>query len=577
MGNEASSLLHECAIDEGPILRSEACGWALHHARLAEDPRQHLSVFVARDKKSVKGGGGQQKESALQMLAKGLRAYRHPKILRYISDCSAGGQRYLFTEKASPLPAILSGQHAEQILLGLRDVAEALQFLHERGRAGHNGVGAAAIFVSPADGRWKLGGLENVKRFEEESTAFLDAIRNRTPACSIPPEDRPQAAATKPGPARDIYGYGALVREVLKGHYDNEEDLPGITDFFHYAEDKLMNADPGRRPPDFRSVLDHPIFRHAYLSLAAALDDLPAASLVERRRLFSDLVRRLHSLKPEPLATQFCHALLSRAILIDSVAKERLLPSLLTPSANPRADYMESNAVNPVFPEPLFRAHLAPVLLRVWRVRDYDVRQSLLAHFSAYVSVFSKTELQEDVLPHLLLGIRDDRDDLVAATLRALADLVPVLGASVVVGRKGRRRVFADGSPGVSVASKLKHSNRSFHFRACLMVPRRRSPRPARPECRYVTSGTLPRPRRCPRPVHAALPWARRTATRRTLQAKATIGATGATRTNVKKLSQLQKTTTTASAAAAAKTRNQALFPQRLPRPIHILTFLTLR
>ena len=68
-------------------------------------------------------------------------------------------------------------------------------------------------------------------------------------------------------------------------------------------------------------------------------------------------------------------------------------------------------------------------------------------HFSGYCHLFHQVLLEEEVLPQLLLGIRDSNDSLVADSLRALADLVPILGASRVIG-KNRRKVFSNGYPG---------------------------------------------------------------------------------------------------------------------------------
>lgn len=55
-------------------------------------------------------------------------------------------------------------------------------------------------------------------------------------------------------------------------------------------------------------------------------------------------------------------------------------------------------------------------------------------------------ELKNHILPELLVGIKDTNDDVVCATLRALADIVPVLGAAAVIGGN-RGRLFTDGRP----------------------------------------------------------------------------------------------------------------------------------
>ena len=60
--------------------------------------------------------------------------------------------------------------------------------------------------------------------------------------------------------------------------------------------------------------------------------------------------------------------------------------------------------------------------------------------------MFPLPVLEEDILPQLLLGMKDTNDELVTATLKALSELVPILGARTVVG-KNRRKIFVDGTP----------------------------------------------------------------------------------------------------------------------------------
>lgn len=79
-------------------------------------------------------------------------------------------------------------------------------------------------------------------------------------------------------------------------------------------------------------------------------------------------------------------------------------------------------------------------------IRDVSIRLLLLSHFNSFVHVFEVDELKSHILPELLVGIKDTNNDLVCATLRALADIVPILGGAAVIGGN-RGKLFTDGRP----------------------------------------------------------------------------------------------------------------------------------
>lgn len=60
----------------------------------------------------------------------------------------------------------------------------------------------------------------------------------------------------------------------------------------------------------------------------------------------------------------------------------------------------------------------------------------------------------------MLVGIKDTNDQLVAATLRSLADLVPILGSSIVIGGK-RAKLFNDGRPINHPIKSIKRNRRN--------------------------------------------------------------------------------------------------------------------
>lgn len=89
-------------------------------------------------------------------------------------------------------------------------------------------------------------------------------------------------------------------------------------------------------------------------------------------------------------------------------------------------------------------------------VRDAAIRLLLLSHLNSFVRIFQIDDLKHKVLPELLVGIKDTDDNLVGMTLRALADLIPILGSSTVIGGN-RSKLFTDGRPNKSKRYPTKH------------------------------------------------------------------------------------------------------------------------
>lgn len=66
------------------------------------------------------------------IVAQNLMIYRHPSILKFITNWERGGGKFLATERCKPLMNDFAGQSDVQICLGLRSILCALIFLVEQ-------------------------------------------------------------------------------------------------------------------------------------------------------------------------------------------------------------------------------------------------------------------------------------------------------------------------------------------------------------------------------------------------------------------------------------------------------------
>lgn len=246
------------------------------------------------------------------------------------------------------------------------------------------------------------------------------------------------------------------------------DTMPHAVELQQYCAVHLKHLNPKMRPK-LSAVLLHPFFNHEFVLIHSFLTEvrhffnliqmsfeiqiqsfqLPLKSQQDKQQFFTNLVDRLREFDEETVAIQLMDLLLSRLVLLDPTARQCVTPFILRP---------KSEDMSPsLFNGQTYKNHVTPKVMQIFAVRDAQIRLILLEYFVDYMNFFTLDELTDQLLPQLLVGIKDTNDILVAATLRCLADLVPLLGSAVVVGRN-RGRYFADGRPqGVSQSSTTAH------------------------------------------------------------------------------------------------------------------------
>ncbi|XP_068151380.1 protein-associating with the carboxyl-terminal domain of ezrin [Drosophila tropicalis] len=440
MGNEGSKL-QGLIIDKNAVEANDF--WALYNAEQersntieeAVQGGQLLSIFQGEI--LVKGqlwssSDGQPIERAI----KNLKIYRHPYILKYVTTWEKSGQKHLATERVRPLSDVLPEQSDIQLCLGLRTILCSLIFLIEKALARHLNIGLQSIYITD-NGSWRLAGFEYVWKGQEINKQLLDLAINTF---------RKDLEIKTNIENFEQYSFASLCEQVL-----DKCGGPFVKEFRQYCVTHLKHQNTQLRPK-LSAVLLHPYFNHEFVLIHSFLFELPLKSIQERQEFFKTLIERLSSFDEEMVANQLASDLLSRMVLLDTTAQHSVTPFVLrtktttTNNTNTSTTSSTMDQQTGLFSPQTYVKYLLPHILKMFRLKDAQIRMILLDFFMEYVRLLSDEQLKADILPHLQLGMWDTNEVLVAKTLRCMADLIPILGSTIVLGGE-RRRCFSDGRP----------------------------------------------------------------------------------------------------------------------------------
>lgn len=434
MGAESSSHMKNVSISEKQLVEKLKNDILMFDGKL-NNTNQKISIFEDVGDLRENPFKDYTLERPLARAIRNLKIYRHPySILKFLA--TTNDDRTLVTELLiGSLDKHLKNQNEIQTCLGLKNILNALIFLVETANLRHLNVCTESIFITE-NSTWKLAGAEHLFKSSDITKEFLQKSRQTKHCRDLQYIDPNESDGT----SLEQYAFATLCERVVK----KDSKIPFANEFLNYCQSHLKHKNPSMRPL-LSAVQLHNFFNHDFILIHSFLSELALKTQPAKQEFFKTLNDKLKQFDENIIGSQLSELLLSRLVLLEPSAQYYLLPFLLKPQ-NLEDDEEENSTGDYLFTAAGFVKYIIPKLKQVFCVLDVQIRLILLEHFHLYVNTFTKEELVDEILPQLLLGIKDINDLLVTKTLLCLAELIPILGANLVIG-KNRRKLFADGRP----------------------------------------------------------------------------------------------------------------------------------
>ena len=190
---------------------------------LQSNKEEHYDVLTSVVKESLHSSTSQHRRLVGEALGR-LRTLRHPGILKYVKSATKGTTVTIVAERAETLRQRLTKVQitTEEICMGVSNIINALQWLHDECGIAYNNITLDGIFVTTAPVRWLLGDFSfccdrDAADVCKQSLQYLPIISPEDVfGIPIPARQRLDRSSPLDLSQRDVYCMGALLDTLLK-------------------------------------------------------------------------------------------------------------------------------------------------------------------------------------------------------------------------------------------------------------------------------------------------------------------------------------------------------------------------
>lgn len=413
----------------------------------------------------------------------------------------------LITEFIRPVNLFIETCNYEQVMHGIFGITNAIHFLHDKVKMSHNNLTENCIYVNCKQ-VWKLNDFELALSFDKLNSENLKEIYELKQRNAITPEEEANFKDNGTGVKLDLnkvykeaphsidaYGWALTILNILPNN-----QFKSFKSFFgddpspinHSNNDEASNSneqlelylstDPRERP-SLSSALEIKLFdlyktntdensSEAQLFKIDNLEDL--------EKNFTKLMEYLEHVEPSMVNEKLIDFLLAPFMFFSERVRKQIFPLLFIPKEfyigeenfQSKIDFknfyfsifqkfvgdkcIENEMTMGISIEPFmdlvkYKTFVIPRVLNLMTMHSTQIRLVLLEYFPFYISYVNDNEsLHYEILPELLLGLKDKNDELVSQTFACLSILVKILGSEIVVGKHAsseKTSFFSDNLP----------------------------------------------------------------------------------------------------------------------------------